>query len=106
MKNLSKAIQIRPQLKPKEKFSLAIMDKYQQGEMKMMVLKELKEVLHELNDAASVNMDTREFIRLLFYLIERRYDSTELIMDNLRREKLKAELNRQKLSKLKFYDEE
>lgn len=82
------------------------MDKYQQSEMKIMVLKELKEVLHELDDAASVNMDTREFIRLLFYLIERRYESTELNMDNLRREKLKAELNRQKLSKFKFYDEE
>ncbi len=82
------------------------MDKYQQGEMKMMVLKELKEVLSELNDAASVNMDTREFIRLLFYLIDRRYDSTELNMDRLRREKLRAELNMQRLSQVKFFEEE
>ena len=80
------------------------MDKYQQGEMKMMVLKELKEVLHELNDAASVNMDTREFIRLLFYLIERRFDSTEVSLDNLGREKLKTELSRQRLSDFKFFD--
>ncbi len=82
------------------------MDKYQQGEIKMMVLKELKEVLNELNDAASVNMDTREFIRLLFYLIDRRCDSTELSLDNLRREKLRSELNRQRLSQVKFFDEE
>ena len=82
------------------------MDKYEQSEMKMMVLKELKEVLSELNDAASVNMDTREFIRLLFYLIQRRYDSTELTMDRLRREKLKSELNRKRLSQVQFLDEE
>jgi hypothetical protein len=82
------------------------MDKYEQGEMKMMVLKELKEVLSELNDAASVNMDTREFMRLLFYLIDRRYDSTELSMDRLRREKLRAELNQQRLSHVQFLDEE
>ena len=82
------------------------MDKYEQGEMKMMVLKELKEVLKELNDAASVNMDTREFVRLLFYLIDRRYDSTELSMDRLRREKLRAELNQQRLSHVQFLDEE
>ncbi len=82
------------------------MDKYEQSEMKMMVLKELKEVLSEFNDAASVNMDTREFIRLLFYLIDRRYDSTELNMDRLRRDKLKAELNRQRFSELKFFDEQ
>jgi hypothetical protein len=82
------------------------MDKYEQGEMKMMVLKELKEVLKELNDAASVNMDTREFIRLLFYLIDRRYDSTELSMDRLRREKLRAELNMQRLSQVQFVGEE
>ena len=82
------------------------MDKYEQSETKMMVLKELKEVLSELNAAASVNMDTREFIRLLFYLIDRRYDSTELTMDRLRREKLRAELNRQRLSQVQFFDEE
>ena len=82
------------------------MDKYEQSEMKMMVLKELKDVLKELNDAASVNMDTREFIRLLFYLIDRRYDSTELSMDRLRREKLKAELSHQRLSHVQFFDEE
>ena len=72
----------------------------------MMVLKELKEVLKELNDAASVNMDTREIIRLLFYLIDRRYDSTELSTDRLRREKLKAELNQQRMSHIQFFDEE
>lgn len=72
----------------------------------MMVLKELKEVLHELDTAASVNMDTREFIRLLFYLIDRRYDSTELSMDKMRREKLRSEMNLQKLSHIKFFDEE
>ena len=82
------------------------MDKYEQSEMKMMVLKELKDVLKELNDAASVNMDTREFIRLLFYLIDRRYDSTELSMDRLRREKLKAELHGQRMSHIQFFDEE
>ena len=81
------------------------MDKYEQSEMKMMVLKELKDVLKELNDAASVNMDTREFIRLLFYLIDRRYDSTELGMDRLRREKLKAELSQQRLSNVQFFDD-